>query len=244
MKKILLSLAVVIITAFSVNAQSYSLSWDGETLGDTVLLRGEPDTEIVFHGMLTNNSSDTDTIKIIRRLVNLLPNVEHLFCWGTCYQPNLDSIFAPAGYVILEPGQTSLDYEFSGHYNAKGVVGISTVEYTFFNKNDENEKLVVVAEYDTSPDGIDDYILRNTNISEIYPNPATNFVSIDYTLPLEVNEASVKVVNLLGSIVKEQQINVRNNNLKMDISDIVGGIYFYSVIVNGEVLETKKLIVN
>ena len=36
MKKLLLSVAVILVTAFYVNAQSYTLEKDGEVLGDTV----------------------------------------------------------------------------------------------------------------------------------------------------------------------------------------------------------------
>ncbi|NQU34867.1 MAG: T9SS type A sorting domain-containing protein [Bacteroidetes bacterium] len=243
MKKILLSLAVILVTVFSINAQSYSLSWEGEALGDTVVLLGDPDAEIVFGALLTNNSANTDTIKIVRRLVKLIPDVSHYFCWGVCYQPNLDSIFAPNAYVVLEANQTSGEFDFSAHYEPLGVIGTSTVEYTFFNQSDENENIVVVAKFVTSPDGINDNILNNSKVSEIYPNPAENFINLDYELPNEVRQASIKIVNILGSIVKEQQIDTRSNTHRIDISDINGGIYFYSVLINGEALSTKKLIV-
>lgn len=243
MKKIILSLAVILFAAFYVNAQSYTLSWDDETLGDTVILEGTPNAEIVFHAVLTNNSVDKDTIKIQRRLVELLPNVSHYFCWGACYQPNPDSIFTPNGYIDLEPGETSGESDFAAHYSPNGVIGTSIVEYTFFNKNDKNEKLIVVAKYVTSTDGIDEAILNKISISDIYPNPATNFVNIDYDMPSEVDEASVKIVNLLGSVVKEQQINTGYNKTRMNVSELNGGIYFYSLTINGEIYSTKKLII-
>ena len=243
MKKLLLSLAVVLVTAFSVNAQSYTLSWDGEMLGDTVILEGTPDAEIEFHALLTNNSADTDTIKIVRRFIEILDGVSHYFCWGSCYAPNPDSIFAPNGSVILEPGETTEDYVFSGHYNPQEVLGTSLVEYTFFNQSDENEKLIVVAKYVVSPDAIDENILNNMSVSDIYPNPAENLVNIDYIIPAEVETASVKIVNILGSVVKEQYINTGSNKMTLDVSGLNGGIYFYSVTINGEIYSTKRMII-
>ncbi len=243
MKKFTLIIIAFVFSISFVNAQSYALTWDGEPLGDTVVLDGTPDAELTFHALLTNNSVDKDTIMITRRFIQILPDVTHYFCWGLCYMPNTDSIYSPSGFVVLEPGQTTTEDAFSGHYMPNGVVGISLVEYTFFNRNDEGERVTVVAKYVTTPDAIAENIFNNITVSEVYPNPATNFVNIDYELPGEVNVASVKIVNLLGSIVMEQQVDTRNNNLRMNISELDGGIYFYSLFVNGEIYSTKKFVV-
>lgn len=243
MKKFILIAIASIFSLSFVNAQSYSLSWEGETYGDTVVISGAPDEEIVFHGILTNNSLDTDTIKIQRRLVYLMPDVSHYFCWSLCYMPNLDSLFNPPGYVVLESGQSSTDYDFAGHYLPNGVVGTSIVEYTFYNKNNLDEGLNIVAKYVTTPDGIDENILNKITISDVYPNPAINFVNMNYDLPREIKTATVKIVSLLGSVVMEQQVDVNNGNMRMNISNLDGGIYFYSFFVNGEMYSTKKLIV-
>ncbi len=243
MKKLILSMAILLIASFSVDAQSYTLSWDGEGLGDTVVFEGTPDAGLVFEGILKNNSSDLDTIKLVRRFIHLVRDAEHSFCWGSCYPPNYDSIFAPDGFVRLEAGQSSSEFDFNAHYNPNGVIGTTIVEYTFYNKNDESEHLTVVAKFVTSPDAIDENILRNVEVSDVFPNPASNYVNINYTFPNEVNTASVKIVNLLGSVVKEQNIEIQLNTARIDLSGLVGGVYFYSVAINNEIIKTKKLIV-
>jgi hypothetical protein len=243
MKKILLSMAVVLITVFNANAQSYSIEWEGEALGDTVIFEGTPDEELTFHLVLTNNSADVDTVQLVRRLIDLSPTAAHNFCWGSCYEPNLDSIFAPRAYVRLEPGQTCGEFDFTAYYLPNGFIGTSMVEYTFYNKNDASENLTVVALYVTSPDAIDENIIKNTWMSDVYPNPATNFVTIDYKLPREVVNANAKIVNLLGSVVSEKEVSVQNSTMRMDVSDLNSGIYFYSLFVNGEVYSTKKLVI-
>jgi len=249
MKKFTLIIIAFVFSISFVNAQSYTLTWDGEPLGDTVVLEGTPDAEMVFHSILTNNSADLDTIMITRRYIDILDSVSHALCWGLCYPPNFDSIFSPNGYVCLESGQSSSEFDFSAHYTPyteytpSGFIGTSLVEYTFYNKNDEGESLTVVAKYVTTPDAIVENILNNITVSEVYPNPATNFVNIDYELPGEVSTASVKIVNLLGSVVMEQQVDTRNSNLRMNISELDGGIYFYSLFVNSEIYSTKKFVV-
>ena len=49
------------------------------------------------------------------------------------------------------------------------------------------------------------------SISDIYPNPASNFVSIDYELTPQVKTAQIRIVNLLGTLVTEAEIE-RNVN--------------------------------
>jgi hypothetical protein len=249
MKKFTLILIAFIFSISFVNAQSYTLTWEGETYGDTVVVNGTPDEELVFHGILTNNSLETDTVKIQRRFIYLMDSVSHYFCWGQCYMPIFDSIFRPNGFIELEPGQSSAELDFAGHYTPftsytpGGFIGTSIVEYTFYSKSNEDENLTIVAKFVTTPDAIDENILSNISVSNIYPNPAMNFVNMDYDLPAEVKTASVKIVNLLGSVMMEQQVDVDNSNMRMNISNLDGGIYFYSLLVNGEIYSTKKLIV-
>ncbi|MBC8319962.1 MAG: T9SS type A sorting domain-containing protein [Bacteroidetes bacterium] len=242
MKKILLSIAVIILTVFYANAQSFTLSWDGELLGDTITI--SPDSSSVsileFGVVLNNNTTNGVNIKVVRNQISLLDSTINYYCWGVCYPSHIDSSgmykFVPAG------GSSEVEW-FSAHYEIHDAVGISLVEYKFYNMDNPDEYVTIVAKFDTSPDGIEETILNNTYVSEIYPNPAINTVNIDYDLPREVEKASVKIINLLGSVVKEQEVDTRNSKMRMDVSDLNGGIYFYSLFINGEIYSTKKLIV-
>lgn len=235
-------MAVVILTVFYANSQSFHLSWDGVTLGDTVVISPEDTTaaELIFEAIIHNDTDNGANIKVVRNRVVLLDGALDYFCWGACYPPDLDTsgmtMFVPAG------GQSG-DIDFSAHYEIHDVVGVSIVEYTFFNFDNPVDAIKVVVKYDTSPSAIDENILANISVSDIYPNPAVNTVSLDYNLPMEIESAGIKIVNLLGSVVKEQQINTGIDKIRMDISDLNDGIYFYSVLINGEAYITKKLIV-
>lgn len=244
MKKILLFLVVILSTTFYVGAQSFTLSWEGEILGDTitVLPAVETATEIVFDPVVNNNTNNGANIKVLRNELLMLEGTSSYFKWGVS-SPYNDTTNLSPHYRFVPAGGSSPPGQFAGYYQIKGAVGVSLIEYTFFNKDNTDENVKIVVKFDTSPAAIDENILKNIWISEIYPNPATNSVNIDYDIPIEVNVASVKIVNLLGAVVKEHKIDVRNNNMKIDISDLNGGIYFYSVFVVGEVYRTKKLII-
>ncbi len=243
MKKILLSMAVVLITVFYANAQSFTLEWNGEVYGDTITLTPESpeSTDIAFEAIFNNLTDVGVNIKLARNEIIMMDSTESYFCWAEqCYPPWVDTSgnfqYVPAG------GSSGLE-DFSAHYDIHNAVGVSLIEYTFYNNDNPDENVKIVVKFDTDPTAINENILKNIWLSDVYPNPATNFVAIDYRLPQEVLSANVKVVNILGSIVKEQNVDIRNNNMRMDISDINSGIYFYSLFVNGEIYSTKKLIV-
>lgn len=243
MKKNILLIIVTLLTVNSVSAQSFSLSWDGEALGDTVTVVPDevPASEIVFQAIVHNNTNNGSNIKVLRNEIFMLEGTSSYFKWGPSYFNDTTNL--SPNYEFVPAGGSSVAGKFSGNYKINGAVGTSLIEYTFFNKDNPDENVKIVVKFDSSPEAIDENILKNIWISEIYPNPATNFVNIDYDLPKEVNQVSVRIVNLLGSVVKEQKIDSRIDNLKIDISDLNGGIYFYSLFVVGEIYSTKKLIV-
>lgn len=244
MKTVLLSLILVVISTLGVNAQSFSLSINGEPLAADTIITVFPDpgnpSEITLGLIFHNNSNNGANIKVLRNEVSMLQNALSNFFWVAQYNFITDlsgqSAFIPAG-------GSSTDGLFTAYYYPYEAVGVSTVEYTFFNVANEDENVTITVKFDTTPQSIDESILKNSWMSDVYPNPATKFVNIDYKLPTEIDNASVKIVNLLGSVVKEQSINKQNNTLRMDVSSLNDGIYFYSVTINDEAYSTKKLIV-
>lgn len=242
MKKLILSLAVIMVTVFYTNAQSFTLELDGEPIGDTLIIA--PDTAGInyldFELLVTNNTGNGVNIKVARNQISVVENSVNYFCWGACYPSEVDS---SGMYIFLAAGATSNPGEFSAHYEVNGTVGVTVLEYTFYNMDQPEENVKFVLLFDSSPSAINENLLNKIHLSNLYPNPATNFVDINYDLPYEIETASVKIVNILGSVVKEQQINKGMGKLRMDISDINDGIYFYSTFVNGEAIKTQKLII-
>lgn len=241
MKKLLLSIAIIFLTTYFANAQSFSLEWDGEVLGDTITVIPNSGTsfEIVFEAIFHNKTSDEVSVKVIRTQIFIMEGSVNYFCWGACYPPHIDT---SGMYMTIPGGGYSNEGDFSGHYEINGTIGVSYVEYTFYNMENPDENVKIIVRFDSTITGIEDNILNNIWISEAYPNPATNFVNVDYDITQEVKEASVKIVNILGSVVKEQQVNIGDNKMRMDITELNGGIYFYILFVNGEAYRTKKLI--
>jgi hypothetical protein len=74
------------------------------------------------------------------------------------------------------------------------------------------------------------------NIS-MYPNP-TNGNTLNFNL---TKDATVKIYNVLGKLVKTSEIQATNNML--DISSLVKGMYILKINSNNQ-FTTKKLLIN
>jgi hypothetical protein len=80
-------------------------------------------------------------------------------------------------------------------------------------------------------------------LSPAYPNPSNVEMSIDYSIPSDVQEVRFAIYNLLGRTVKEIAIDNYNGSLTVNTSGMPEGIYFYSFLINREPATTHKLII-
>ncbi len=228
-------------TVQAVVESPFELTVDGEVIDDVIEIKADPSVgEMIFNPLVTNTTNTTMNVKVRRTNVTVVEGTENYFCWVACYAPFVDE---SSEYYEMAPGQTTeLDF-FSAHYTPLGVEGTTIVEYTFYNMDDETQSFTVTVNYNASPDAISETIANGVQFDNIYPNPASNYVNINYSLVPEVNQGSVRLTNLLGALVSETPIDLNSNSVKIDVSNLDGGIYFYSVVLNGEILHSKKLII-
>jgi len=81
------------------------------------------------------------------------------------------------------------------------------------------------------------------NISDAYPNPSNNMVTIEYSLPKGINNGDIVFYNIQGVEIKRFKVDRTFNSLRISILDIAAGTYYYQLQSNGQSSEGKKLIV-
>ncbi len=77
---------------------------------------------------------------------------------------------------------------------------------------------------------------------EVYPNPARNNVTIAYNFYNDDN-VIMNMTNMLGEIVRSEQIVTSDGIIEMDIKSLQSGVYFINL-TNGETTQTIKFVIS
>jgi Secretion system C-terminal sorting domain len=84
-----------------------------------------------------------------------------------------------------------------------------------------------------------------TYLGDIHPNPANTSTTIDYSLPQGVGGALCQVYSLDGKVVTSISLPAVSgkSQVQLTTSQLASGMYIYALIVDGKVLDSKKLAV-
>ena len=234
--------AYTISEAFS---SSLSLHWDNEDIanGSTVFVNGEMTDDIyeefLSHVLVKNNADRDLAVKARREDIDVVEGSLNFLCWEACYPDDVTE--SPNAYTI-PAGDMTPETVFAGHYLPQGNAGTSVVKYTFFVESDPDDQVHFFVSYVISPTSLVD-LLSLANISNAYPNPATNYFSVDYNFPAGINTAKLKLYNIVGQEIDAEDFSGLNGKLEISVSELPEGIYFYSIVLNHEAVFTRKLLV-
>ena len=85
----------------------------------------------------------------------------------------------------------------------------------------------------------------NTRLYQNVPNPFIDFTMINVEIPRDVKQASLCFYDVNGVKVKTYNLAERGSfSFRVSASDFKYGLYMYALIIDGRVVETKRLIVN
>ena len=89
----------------------------------------------------------------------------------------------------------------------------------------------------SSSSSIDDILVDGIFV---YPNPSTNFTNVNFNL-INSSKVSVKILNVLGQNMFSENYNMSAGlqNVKIDVENLINGVYFLEVNINGEVTSQK-----
>ncbi len=75
------------------------------------------------------------------------------------------------------------------------------------------------------------------------PNPFNKNTIIDYAIPEYANQAMIRITSHFGQFMEEIPLpNIGKRQVEISGNNFSAGIYFYSLIVDGEILETKRMV--
>lgn len=74
------------------------------------------------------------------------------------------------------------------------------------------------------------------------PNPFQKSTTIKYVLPGSFQQALLSVKDINGVIVKTYNLSGKSSQVSIAEGELVSGTYFYSLVVDGKTIETKKMV--
>jgi len=137
-------------------------------------------------------------------------------------------------------------FDSSGTYTIPATISLpqsSSADYTDNPVEHYYVSGIQFTDSDFSATGISGIArIANSNLGlAIYPNPSNGNFNIAFTKYTGV--ASLFITNILGTTVKQiNNVNVNSNNLQLDLSDLVSGIYFLRV-ETAQGSETQKIVI-
>lgn len=85
----------------------------------------------------------------------------------------------------------------------------------------------------------------DVSLSQNTPNPFVHTTSINTVIPQNTKEACLYICDSKGKQVKKETITECGNvNIKLTSDGLAAGMYLYSLLIDGKIIETKRMIVN
>lgn len=150
-------------------------------------------------------------------------------------------------HPIIDPTDPSLNdsYEFKG-VNYEQMVPVLTTAIQEQQKliQDLTERLAELENNGAagSSKSFEDLgIQGKAELFQNTPNPFNERTTIRYTLPEGAGSGSIIVFNMTGQQIASYE-NLRGEDLVIEGNQMEAGMYFYSLIVNGEELDVKRML--
>ncbi len=224
-----------------INAQNLDIyDFDDKKVStDTVYHEGNTNDNLVEMGLkITNKGSSAINVKVKKEEISIIEGSENYFCWKECYTPD---VFVSPDFMTIDAGATN-DRSFKGDYKPNQNNGASKIRYTFFNVDDEADTVTVLVVFDiTTPTAINKLENNISSVSQAYPVPAIEFVTIKYNLE-KATDVKLEIYNLQAKKIDIKPIKNEKGELILSSEQYKPGIYFYQFTQNGQVLDFGKII--
>ena len=222
------------------NAQTFKFYYEDEEISDLVqIMVSEDDGGMRMDFFDIENISSSEVafkVQIIKQKLAEGANVEMCFS-GNCLTDTI------SGIQTLVAGDT-MKHQFDLQYTFEDDM-VSTVVVNLLDTNDETLQSFTVNYIAEA--GLNTLAQTGERVAlSLFaePNPATTRTTVSYSVPAKYQTAQLVLRNSLGSVVRQSSVKTGiSSKYTMNVSSLPNGVYFYSIVVGGKNLITKKLIV-
>lgn len=239
MKKSIFTLMFLAVMGF-VSAQTLQFEWNGTVFNEGETIECTNDEygygELIQHMELRNLTSEPMKVLIEKEVIQDLEGVTNSFCWGMCFGP--DTYVSPEAVEVQANSLNVDELSFHALYEEE-VYGDVIVKYYAYEERMPDQRISIIVRFRKSGVGLNE--TSSVYFGQPYPNPASSMVSFDYNM--SGSNATAVVYNLVGQEVMRQEINTFDGKMSLSVADLNDGIYFCSVMRNGQTFATVKFVV-
>ncbi len=246
MKQLLLPFILTLFTASFSLAQGLVLldADNNDITGDTLFVHGDAQANIIKGEIFFHNDSDEDMQVLVKKIeIDILEGTHNAFCWNDfCFTPDVFEVTDP---IILEPGETSGEYDFYAEYYPGGQVGVSIISYEFFCNNDGFDEVLTTVVFETE-DATNIPFMSGKNQARvtIHPNPASSVAVISHNLQNVSGDATLTIRNIHGALVERFHPDLNNTTFTFDVSNYPNGLYLYNLTTDAGQISSGKLMIS
>ena len=227
MKKLYVKILIAGLVLLSLNfvhAQSIVVNSPNPTI-----VVGSADANELETGIeIMNISLEQKEIKVRRTVLTSIENTTNFFCWTACYTPVVS--LSPNGLTVN--GDSTTNNSFTSHFRPNLQIGVSEIQYTFFDVNNPLDSANVVVRFEINPVGISK--IPSITALKAFPNPADDKVTLSYTRSSLNGKGNIELYNMLGSKVFSQQVEDMDGTIIISTENLKAGLYFYSLNDGGQ----------
>ncbi len=196
---------------------------------------------------IKNNTSSSLDIKFKRYELITVSNTKNYWCWSFCAMPTFSGtkpFWEDNNAVSFVANEVKDDFMRAYHMPI-GISGLATYRYVLYDDANPSDSAFVDIHFDmltSAKKNINTFAKTDLNI---FPNPASKKVYLNFSKSAEIEQANCVLIirDMLGEVVKEYDLRNEFTKHEMDISEINPGIYFYTLLVNGKSILTKRLVI-
>ena len=96
----------------------------------------------------------------------------------------------------------------------------------------------------TTPTAVSTATSVRARLYQNTPNPFTERTEIRFTLPDDARNAYIYIFDMQGKMLRQTPVDASMQSLTIDGYEFPAGLYLYSLVVNGQEIDTKRMILS
>ncbi len=85
--------------------------------------------------------------------------------------------------------------------------------------------------------------LQGVSLKQNRPNPFKGKTAIDYVIPSDMENAQLMIFDVSGKVLNSFALAPGSGQLTIDVNELTGGMYFYTIENNGQTIARQKMLV-